>query len=261
MRRVTAPCWGRGACIAAALGLAGAGTGAAQQQARAWGRPLASLVVPGTGQLMAGEDRGAIYIAAELFVVSRYLQLDGEGSRDSIRFRQLAFEIARRPYFPTQRDTVFEYYEQMERFTASGVYDADPGSGFTPESDPATYNGSVWLLARRTFWVDPNVPPSPTSLEYQRALAFYQQRAVGPGYQWSWSNASLEQQVFRDAIRRSDNAFRRAQNQLGLLLANHVLSAVDALISSRVAAVVRRPAELTTSLGARRAQVMLSMRF
>lgn len=210
---------------------------------------------------MAGEDRGAIYIATELFVVSRYLQLDGEGSREAVRFRQLAFDIARRDFFPTQRDTVFEYYEQMEKFTASGVYDADPGSAFVPESDPSTYNGSVWLLARRTYWADPDVPPSPTSLEYQRALQFYQSRAVGPGYQWSWDNASLEQQVFRDAIRRSDNAFRRAQNQLGLLLANHVLSAVDALISSRVAAAVHRPAQLSTTIGHQRAQVVLSVRF
>jgi len=234
---------------------------AAGQRARAWARPFASLLVPGTGQLMAGEDRGAVYIAAELFVVSRYLQLEGEGSRESERFRRLAFDIARRNFATVRRDTVFEYYEQMEKFTESGIYDADPGSAFVPESDATTYNGSVWLLARRTYWVDPDVPPSPTSPEYQRALQFYRDRAVGPDYLWSWRNASLEHQVFRDAIRGSDNAFRRAQNQLGLLLANHVLSAVDALISSRVSAAMGRPAELSTTVAPGKARLAVHLRF
>jgi hypothetical protein len=116
-----------------------------------------------------------------------------------------------------------------------------------PEPDPGTYNGSVWLLARRTFWENPAVPPNPTSPEYQRALQFYQARAVGPGYLWSWRGASLEHDVFRQAIRRSDSAFRRAQSQIGLLLANHVISAVDALISSRLRAATKRPASLRTT--------------
>lgn len=219
----------------------------AAQRVRDWARPFASLVVPGTGQLLAGEDRGAVYIAAELFIVSRYVQLAREGRRESRRFRDLAFDIARRSYATVRRDTVFEYYEQMERFTESGAYDADPGSAFVPEADPTTYNGSIWLLARRTFWADPNVQPSPTDTAYQNAIAFYRQRAVGPGYQWSWSNASLEHQVFRDAIRHSDTAFRRAQNQIGLVLANHVISAVDALISSRIAAATGHPAEFTST--------------
>jgi hypothetical protein len=68
--------------------------------------------------------------------------------------------------------------------------------------------------------------------------------------------------VFRESIRRSDTAFRRAQNQVGLLLANHVVSAVDALISSRLAAAAGRPAEVHTSLGPRgKAQVRVTFPF
>ena len=161
----------------------------------------------------------------------------------------LAFDVARSAFTAMPRDTVFEYYEQMQRFEESGAYDRDPGPGFTPEENSLTYNGSMWLLARRTFWADPDVPPDPTSVEYQLALEFYRVRAVGPDFRWSWSNASLEQQVFRETIRRSDDSFRRAQVHLGLLLANHLVSAVDALISSRLAAVARRPTELRTVLG------------
>jgi hypothetical protein len=215
---------------------------------RLWIRPAASLLLPGSGQLLAGQDRAAVFLASELYLVARVLQLNKEARREADRFRDLALDVARRGFTPGPRDTVFEYYETMERFTESGGYDTDAGAAFVPEPDPGTYNGSVWLLARRTYWGDPNVPPNPTSPEYQRALQFYREHAVGPAYLWSWRGAPLEHDVFRQSIRRSDSAFRRAQNQVGLLLANHVLSAVDALISSRLRAATKRPASLRSTL-------------
>jgi hypothetical protein len=224
-------------------------------------RPLASLFVPGTGQLLGHQDRGALYLAAEVYLVSRFVQLDREAQREKRRFQTLAFEIARRSFVPQRRDTVFEYYEQMERFVASGVYDADPGMPFVPETDTRTYNGSIWLLARRTFWENPDVAPDPTSDPYQDALNFYKERAVGPGFLWSWRDHSLEHQVFRETIRQSDNAFRRAQNQIGLLLANHVVSAVDALISTRLTAVAGRQTEVRTTLTPGRAEMRFSVAF
>jgi len=222
-------------------------------------RPLASLLLPGSGQLMGRQDRGAVYLATEIYLVSRFLQLNRDASRESERFHSLAYDIARRAFSPIRRDTVFEYYEQMERFAESGRYNTSPAAGFTPESDPSTYNGSVWLLARRTLWPDPNVLPD--SGLYWRAVDFYRARAVGPAFQWSWRDHSLEHEVFRETIRKSDDGFRRAQNQVGLLLANHVVSAVDALISSRLAAVAGRPAELHTTLGLRGARLRVSVGF
>ena len=240
------------ASVAGIATVAAASIAAAQQQEPSpsiFVRPLASLLVPGTGQLLAHQDRGAVYLAAEVYLVSRFLQLDHEAMAEARRFQDLAFDVARRSYVPMRRDTIFEYYEQMERFAESGSYDTDPGPAFVPEADSLTYNGAVWLLARRTFWEDPNVSPDPTSPPYWRALQFYQARAVGPNYLWSWRNHSLEHEVFRDYIKRSDTAFRRAQNQIGLLLANHVLSAVDALISARMSAAAGRSAQLQTMVG------------
>ena len=252
------------ACLAV-LGTLGGAAGHAQQQqeppASVLVRPLASLIIPGMGQLMAHQDRGAVYIAAEVYLLSRYLQLDHEATVEARRFQSLAFDVARQSFVPLRRDTIFEYYEQMERFAESGRYDADTGPAFVPESDPATYNGSVWLLARRTFWADPNIPPDPTSPQYWKALQFYQARAVGPNFLWSWRNHSLEHEVFRDYIRRSDNAFRRAQNQVGLLLANHVLSAVDALISARMSAAAGRGASMRTSVIPGHAEIRFSLEF
>ena len=225
-------------------------------------RPLASLLVPGSGQLLAHQDRGAVYLAAEVYLLSRYLQLDHEALRGARRYRDIAFAVARRDFNPTRRDTIFEYFEQMEKFTASGIYDADPGPAFVPENDPSTYNGAVWLLARRTFWPDPNVAPDPTSPQYWQALQFYQARAVGPNFQWSWRDHALEHEVFRDYIRTSDAAFRSAQNQVGLLLANHLVSVVDAVISARLSAIAGRAAQVHTSVGSRgRAQLRVSIDF
>jgi hypothetical protein len=224
-------------------------------------RPLASLFVPGTGQLLARQDRGAVYLAAEVYLLSRFLQLNHEAQRGSRLYKSLAFDIARRSFAPTVRDTVFEYFEQMERFTESGRYDVDPGPAFAPETDTRTYNGSVWLLARRTYWQNPDVPPDPSSPQYDDARRFYWTHAVGPNFLWSWRDHSLEQQAYREAIRHSDNAFRRAQNQIGLLLANHVVSAVDALISTRLTAAAGRQAEMRTTLSPGRADVSFSFEF
>ncbi len=224
----------------------------ARARSRLWLPPLASLVVPGSGQLLLGRDRGMVYLAAEAFILSRFLQLTRDGRRGATRYRDLAFAVARRGFTQARRDTVFEYYETMERFAASGEYDRNPTGVFTPEDDPGTFNGSIWLLARRTFFPDINNPPPPGSQPYLDAVTFYRAHAVGPDFRWSWHDASLEQQEYRATIRSSDDAFRSAQNQLGLLLANHLVSAIDALISSRLSAGLRREATLqTTWLGRR----------
>lgn len=259
---------------AAALGtlvlVSSAGTIAAQRAdsgvvaagTRLWLSPVASFVVPGAGQLLLKRDRGLVYLAAEAFIISQYLRFAQDGRHGAERYRDLAFEVARRGFTTTQRDTVFEYYETMERFTASGEFDRNVGGVFTPEDDPTTYNGSVWLLARRTFWVDPNQPPPAGSKPYLDAVAFYRAHAVGPDFRWSWRDAPLEHQEFRATIRASDNGFRRAQNQLGLLLANHVVSAIDALISSRLTAQLHRPAMVRAAwLGHGRGAVQVGIGF
>lgn len=229
---------------------------------RLWLPPLASLVVPGSGQLMMGRDHGLIYIAAEVFLLSRYLQLLNDGHRSSARYHEMAFTVAQRGFATQRRDTVFEYYETLERFQSSGAYDRNPGGTFTPEDDPTTYNGSVWLLAQRTFWPDPAHPPAPSDTLYAIALTYYLHHAIGPNYRWSWNGAPLELEEYRAAIRGSDGAYRSAQNQLGLLLANHLASAIDALISSRLSAGLHRPTSLqTTYLGRRGTFVSVNVAF
>jgi hypothetical protein len=236
----------------------------ARARSRLWLPPLASLVVPGSGQVLLGRDRGMVYLAAEAFILSRFLRLTHDGRRGAERYRDLAFAVARRGFTQMRRDTVFEYYEIMERFSASGEFNRnpDPAGRIIPEDDPRTFNGSIWLLARRTFWPDPNTPPLPGSDADIAALTFYKQHAVGADFRWSWHDATLEQQEYRATIRSSDDAFRSAQNQLGLLLANHLVSAIDALISSRLSAGLRREATLeTTWMGRRYSRVQVTIAF
>jgi hypothetical protein len=103
-----------------------------------------------------------------------------------------------------------------------------------PEPDTTTYNGSVWLLARETYWEDPNVPPDPGSAAYTKAVQFYAQRAVSPQYRWSWRDAQLEQDLFRRTISRSNDYYRRAAQDVAVVIANHVLSTVDSYVTVRL---------------------------
>lgn len=249
------------AVLAAGPRAAAQGVDTAEARRQFWVRPLASAIVPGTGQLMAHQSRAALYFAVELYALTRFVQLTVVSHREADQFRDLAFQVARAAFQPSQRDTTFEYFETMQRFRQSGQFDRDPGTTFQPEVDTTTFNGSMWLLARRTYWVDPNRPPPPGSPEYARALTFYEMHAVGTGYLWSWTGSEEQLGVFRETIRESDNAAREAQDQLGLLLANHLVSAVDAFISSRLERAAHRPMTWHTTLAPGVRGVSLSVGF
>jgi len=197
-------------------------------------RPIGSLLVPGTGQLAAGQSRGLVYLAAELWVASRALANGRRGRQSASQFRTLMFDVARRQFTAQRQDGPWDYYEAAEKFVESGVFDANPGGTFTPESDTTTFNGSLWQLARRTFFVNPDAPPPPSSAPYQAAERFYRLHAVSDSFRWSWRGARLEQDLYRDQIRASDDAFRARTNYFGVLVLNHLASAIDALISLRL---------------------------
>ncbi|MBK6456574.1 MAG: hypothetical protein IPF87_10935 [Gemmatimonadetes bacterium] len=124
----------------------------------------------------------------------------------------------------------------MEHFASSGEFDLAGGAGgLQPEVDSTTFNGATWLLARRTYWKNPFQPPERGSAEWAKAEQFYLQRAVRPEYRWSWAGADGEYSRFRQLIRRSNEGYRSAVADLGVALGNHVLSAIDASVSLRLA--------------------------
>lgn len=201
---------------------------------RAWLPPLASLVVPGSGQFLLGESRGLAYVAIEAYAVLEYRAQITEAKRGRDRYRALADDVARRFFGTTLPVRSFSYYEAMRTYVESGAFDRTPGGDVDPEVDERTYNGRIWKLARETFWADPDVPPPPESAAYAQAVSLYLQRAVPSDLRWSWRDAALEHDQYRRSIKRSNDAFRRARAQLGMLLANHMLSMVDALATVRL---------------------------
>lgn len=199
-----------------------------------WWAPVASGIVPGAGQARLGQDRFVGYMAVEGFLWVRYLTDRRAGTDARNAYRDLAIRVSRAGYPGTKPQGNFEYYERMEHWIASGVYDSDPTGAFAPETDSTTFNGKMWQLARTTYWSDPRTPPPVGSPAYEAAIRFYVQNAVTPEFQWSWRNSPLHQDVYRRSVRASNDGFRHAAQDIGAVIANHVLSTVDAYISLRL---------------------------
>lgn len=202
-----------------------------------WFAPLASLAVPGVGQALLHQGRALPYVAVEVYAFVEYRSQRTEGNHGVSRYRDLANDVARKFFGGTRVSSDFEYYESMEKFVESGVFDRIPGGGVDPEVDETTFNGSIWRLARETYWEDPAVAPPPESAAYRNAISMYLQRAVTSDFQWSWRDAALEHDLYRRSIRRSNDAYRRARQQLGIILANHLLAMADAFATIRVRSV------------------------
>ncbi len=195
---------------------------------------LASAILPGAGQALLRSVRAFIYVGIEALGWVRYSRQQNDGDRFRTRYRDLSRTVARAAFNPAGPDGDWDYYERMEKFSASGAYDRVPGGDLDPESDPSTYNGSIWLLARQTYWRDPNTPPASSSNEFQSALGFYTKRAVPSDLQWSWVGAAEGFQQYRRSVAASNTAFKRAEQTAELIIANHILSAVDAYVSVRM---------------------------
>ncbi len=209
------------------------GAGVSESERRRWA-PVASLVMPGAGQALLRQDRFVAYLALEAWAVLEFASQRTEARRQQNRYRALARDVARSLYGPAYPVGRWAYYESMEHYLESGVFDRTPGGEVDPDLNSDTFNGATWLRARTTYWSDPNLAPSTDSPAYRRALNFYLDRAVRPEYRWSWRNAQLEQDLYIRTIRRSNTSFRGARSALGIVLANHVLSAVDAFATLRV---------------------------
>jgi hypothetical protein len=198
-----------------------------------WWAPLASAAVPGSGQLALKQWRAVGYVLLEAFVVAQHVRSSSDGRRERREYQRLAL-VARSPFSSTLPTGDQAYYERMLHHLESGVFDVVPGGALDPDPDPATYNGSVWLLARRTYWEDPEAPPARESAAYRNAEEFYLARAVRPEFRWSWVSAPAEMELFRKAVVRSNDAFRDAGLYLGAVLVNHAISMVDAYVTVRL---------------------------
>ena len=199
-----------------------------------WWAPLASAAAPGSGQAVLGQKRWLPYLALEVWAWLQYIDVKREGGRRRREYQSLARDVARARYPGPYPVGDFEYYEHMLKNAESGEYDRLPGGGLDPETDTLTYNGRRWLDARRLFWEDPEDAPPLDSQPYIAALQFYEVNAVRSAYRWSWRSALVEYDVFRRTIVRSNVAYKRSVEYLGIIIANHALSSVDAFVTLRL---------------------------
>ncbi len=201
-----------------------------------WWAPVASALLPGTGQFALGQQRSIAYAVSEAYL---WVQL-GAAQKDSKRavndYRQLASDVARRGFGTNHPAGPWDYYETMEHeeYIASGVFDRIAGGAVDPETDITTFNGASWLLARQLNWADPDVAPAISSAAYQSALTFYVDRAVRDDYRWTWRDAQLQRDIYRQTIASANRSEKRATAIRGLIVTNHLTSLIDAYVTVRI---------------------------
>jgi hypothetical protein len=197
---------------------------------------LFSAALPGAGQWLLGQERWTVYAAVEGWAWSQFVQRRHEGRDLQRRYRDLAWLVARRVSAGTRTEAGWEYYEALSKFQSSGAWDMDPqGPGIQPETNPETHNGSMWALAKALFLPgDSEEPVDESSPSYQNALRYYMSRAYRPELAWNWGGNQLHREEYVGLIRDSDENLRRSTTMIGVILANHLLSAVDALVAGRM---------------------------
>jgi len=203
---------------------------------------LYSALLPGLGQHKLGKGRWIAYLAVEgaAWVAFGHAQWSATDKRSE--YQDLAWDVAR-TFDGPREDGDFPYYEKMEKFLASGAFDTDPAaSGIQPQMDPTTFNGRVWSLATEIHF-PPGANPGPGDPEYEAALVDYRVRAYDQRFEWTWAGQPAAWTDYMELIDSSDGSFRRASQFLGVIIANHLLSGIDAFVTARIQETGRNQAE------------------
>lgn len=212
---------------------------------------LKSMVAPGWGQQAQDRSHWWVYPVVEGVIWAGWFDARRTGGLRRDRYRELAWEAARSPFWSGERmDGPWEYYERMGQWRASGVYDRHPDTrSLVPETNPMTYNGWVWELARQLHFEPAGTEPSPADEGYEAAIEYYRARAVTPAFRWDWNQDPEARDRFRSLVKSSDDAYRRATTYIGVAFLNHFISAAEAWLHDRSPTVRSVPARIQTRLG------------
>lgn len=193
-----------------------------------------AALLPGVPQLVEGRRwTGVVFAAVEVGAWWIFIDARHSRQRERTAYRDLAWSLARGRVEP-RLDPGFEYYEDLLYWTRSGRFDVDPGGdGVQPERDPSTYNGRQWELAAGIF-LGGRLDASPGDPGWDAALAYYLERAWSEPYTWDWGDDAEAQREFARRIDRADAAARRASIAAGVVVGNHLLSAVEAFVAHRL---------------------------
>lgn len=190
--------------------------------------PIASMIVPGSGQYMLRDNRFIGYVAVEVLSWLQYTKNVREQRAQESEYKSLARRVARAGFAAGSPDDLpdgdWAYYEKLRDFDRSGVFSFTVGGPITPETDTTTYNGSRWQLAQATFSTRDG------------AIAEYMRTAVRPEYEWSWKSAQLQKDRYIRTTDKRNDAYRAGLLNLMVIGANHVLSMIDAFTTIRLRA-------------------------
>jgi len=224
---------------------------------------LLSAALPGAGQIYRGQKRGFAYIAAEVVSVTTWAFFRNEGNNNRDEYIDFARVHSREtvathdPWWGLIQDRIhpelvgdWDYYEHMSQYRRSGRYDRDLNNDYSltgnlADLDPEieytdSFNNRQWRIARINYFEsDPENPDNyfGTQADTLAAKDFYAKTAVTEAFAWDWGPpeefGTANQNEFSRIIDDADSAFRRASFSLGILLANHVISTIDAYISAK----------------------------
>jgi len=191
---------------------------------------LMSLALPGLGQHQQRRSTKWIFAGLEVAAWAMYVERRSAGAALRNDYRDFAWQEGRL-HAGTRLDGNFDYYETLSKWNRSGAFDRDAGqSGLQPEEAPETFNGTIWLRAQGIFLGGGG---QLGDSGFAQALAYYEERAYQTGFLWDWSGSTAGRERLAELISDSDSRFRQATTVVGVVIANHLVSAVDAFLASR----------------------------
>ena len=211
-------------------------------------RLLLGALVPGLPQFLDGRPRAWAYFAVEGFSVGALLALNSRGNTYLNRYKILAVAARNNFVYPGLRNNPTEdvdlraegygeYYEDLLKWSSSGDYDNDPNQpGVQPETDPRTYNGHQWDIAKINNYTGSSggLPVPANQAEADAAMQSYLQRVYLMELNWDWTGLDAENEEYHHLFDVSERAYRNRNNFVAVLLANHLVSVIDVLITERL---------------------------
>ena len=209
---------------------------------------LFSALLPGSGQIYQGQNRGYLYIATEVASIAGWMVFRNKGKDVREEYIDFAWVNARENISSHNVRGDDDYYEHIARWIKSGEFDADRNydldDPFTidPWTESGTWNGEQWRIATINYF-EPDSSGEytiGTRADSLAALQYYAGRAYQEDFYWDWTNAGLEpnalalQNQYLDLRDESNLAFQHATLSLVVLMANHVVSVIDAFISAKI---------------------------
>ena len=165
---------------------------------------LSSLIIPGAGQLYLGSKRGYIYILAEAGMLAAYFvtRSDAENTRESYREHvraHVAFE------WPYQAADQFEKWDPIEDYEHATLFD-NWRNVYTERNGEPLERVGAWYWKDRQAFKD-------------------EERGEG-------NHDSPQREIAQTLRYEANDKFERARTFLGVVILNHVVSAVEARISA-----------------------------